>query len=263
MKQQGLFDRLREKSPAEWRETLDRQAARTVRTRTMKMRNRRPVASITFDDCPQTAVTTGAQLLEERGQRGTFFICGGLVGRDWENGRQFARADLVRLVERGHEIGCHTFGHQRCPTLRRHDLEQDIAANQAFIGETLGDYTLTSFAYPYGAFGLAAKRLLQSRFAVCRGIEPGIEAGTVDLGLVKSNLIPHDTDNADWLKPLIEETVIRNGWLTLFTHDVADHPTPFGCRPAALAAAIDALAAAGIEILPVKNALGRIAFDGT
>ncbi len=256
-------DRLRAKSLADWKATLDRRAAIAMRTRTLKMRNRRPVASITFDDCPQSAAVTGARILEERGVHGTFYICGGLSGLTWENGTQFSRSDLVRLAERGHEIGCHTHGHRRSTDMTRREIVHEIAANQAFVNEVLGDYVLTTFAYPYGAIGVSAKRAFQSRFAACRGIERGVDAGSVDLALVKSNLIPHDTDTADWLQPLIVETVAKNGWLTLFTHDVTPQPTPFGCRPSALAAAVDALQAAGIEILPVKNALGRIAFDGT
>lgn len=255
--------RLRGKSLADWKATLDRRAAIAMRTRMLKMRNQRPVASISFDDFPQSAAVTGARILEDRGVHGTFYVCGGLSGREWENGLQFSREDLVRLAARGHEIGCHTFGHRRSTDMTRREIEQEVTRNQAFVKDVLGDYVLTTFAYPYGAIGVAAKRAFQRRFAVCRGIERGVDIGSVDLALVKANLMPSDTDTADWLKPLIEAAVARNGWLNLFTHDVTDHPTPFGCRPAALAAAVDALQTAGIEILPVKNALGRIAFEGT
>lgn len=258
-----IVDRLGAKSVADWRATIDRRAALAARTRVLKMRNRRPVASITFDDCPESAVTTGARILEERGVRGTFFICGGLCLSDWEQCRQFSRADIGRLIQRGHEIGCHTFGHRRSTEMSRREIEQEIAANQAFVEEVAGDYVMTSFAYPYGAIGLSAKRIYQSRFAACRGIEPGVDSGSIDLALVKSNLVPEDGALTAWLNPLIETAVAHNGWLTLFTHDVTDRPTPFGCRPETLAAAIDAIMAAGIEILPVKNALGRIAFDGS
>lgn len=255
--------RLRAKSLAGWKATLDRRAAIAMRTRMLKMRNLRPVASISFDDFPQSAAVTGARILEDRGVHGTFYVCGGLSGREWENGLQFSREDLVRLVARGHEIGCHTYGHRRSTDMTRREIEQEITRNQAFVADVLGDYVLTTFAYPYGSIGFAPKRVFQRRFAACRSIEPGVDAGSVDLALVKSNLVPRDTDTADWLKPLIEEAVAKNGWLNLFTHDVTEQPTAFGCRPAALAAAVDALQAAGIVVLPVKNALGRIAFDGT
>src|SRR5437016_4105888 len=40
-----------------------------------------PMVSFTSDDIPQSAASAGAQMLEEYGGRGTFYISGGLVGQ--------------------------------------------------------------------------------------------------------------------------------------------------------------------------------------
>ena len=45
-----------------------------------RMRNTSPMVCFTFDDLPKSAVTTGADLLEAHGARGTFYVSGGLVG---------------------------------------------------------------------------------------------------------------------------------------------------------------------------------------
>src|SRR3954469_22956024 len=78
-----------------------------------RLRNATPMVSFTFDDLPKSAVTTGADLLEAHGARGTFYISGALVGvetPDWVAGDA---ADVLSLYNLGHEIGCHTFSHRR------------------------------------------------------------------------------------------------------------------------------------------------------
>ena len=51
------------------------------------------------------------------------------------------------------------------------------------------------------------------------------------------------------------------GWLILFTHDVSEQPSPYGCTPAMLAEALARIVDAGIEILPVKHAMAEVGFS--
>lgn len=253
----SVVDSLSSKSLADWRRTIDRRAALAYRGRVVEMRNRRPIATITFDDCPESAATIGARVLESYGVLGTYYVCGELVDRQWESVVQLSRKDLRQLVAHGHEIGCHTFTHRRVTDLSRAEFSREVTANRAFVRDVAG-YEIATFAYPYGTVGLFAKRACDGRFVACRSIEPGVDHGTVDLLHVKSNRIPV-TGGDDWLKPLIDQTVAGNGWLTLFTHDVCEAPTAYGCLPATLAAAVEALLAAGIEILPLRTAAAVIA----
>jgi peptidoglycan/xylan/chitin deacetylase (PgdA/CDA1 family) len=48
---------------------------------TLEVPSQTPTVSFTFDDAPDSALTTGAQILEAHGVRGTFYIAGGLAGR--------------------------------------------------------------------------------------------------------------------------------------------------------------------------------------
>lgn len=251
-------DRLRAMSLTDWRLAIERRAALASRRRVVRMRNRRPIASFTFDDCPHSAATVGAGILEAHGARGTFYVCGDLVDGHWENVPQLSRQDLRRLVETGHEIGCHTYRHCRTTELSSGAIEREIADNRAFLRTIAGDLKMTTFAYPFGSVGLVAKRVCDGQFAACRSIEPGVDRGSVDLSHVKSNLVPSTAVDAGWLKPLIDEAVAGNGWITLFTHDVSNNPTGYGCRPEALVSAIEALLAADIAILPVRDAVARI-----
>lgn len=237
---------------------IDRRLALINRTKCVSARNSTPLVSITFDDFPATAARTGADILEARGVRGSYYLCGGLAERAWENGPQFDTADLARLSQRGHEIGCHTFEHLDSTRQSASTLEASLDNNLDYVRDQLGDTVLSTFSYPYGYYNSAAKLQLQRRFAACRGIVPGVNAGTIDLGLLKSVAVPRRGNDASWIAPWLKQSQRSNGWLILFTHDVAPEPGAFGCTPDMLAATVDAILAAGIEILPLKTALGRI-----
>ena len=50
----------------------------------------------------------------------------------------------------------------------------------------------------------------------------------------------------------------RKAWLILYTHDVADRPSPFGCTPAALGRLMDRAQAADFDIVTVAEGCRRI-----
>lgn len=67
---------------------------------------REPVVALTFDDGPNTATIDGIlQVLAESNVRATFFVVGNELERHPEAGR--------RLVAAGHELGNHSYSHQR------------------------------------------------------------------------------------------------------------------------------------------------------
>jgi hypothetical protein len=59
---------------------------------------------------------------------------------------------------------------------------------------------------------------------------------------------------------MVETAQRSNAWLILFSHDVSDAPSPYGATPEMLVHTLSTLAAAGIEVLPVKHALARVTF---
>ena len=62
-----------------------------------------------------------------------------------------------------------------------------------------------------------------------------------------------------WDKDVIEAAIERvlhdKGWLVLYTHDVSDDPSPYGSTPEMLDWALGRVAAAGIEVLPMREAV--------
>jgi peptidoglycan/xylan/chitin deacetylase (PgdA/CDA1 family) len=233
---------------------LARRAAKHLYNRPVAILADRAIVSITFDDCPRSAVTTGAAILERHQAQGTFYVCGGLAGRMWENGSQFIESDLPRLIAAGHEVGCHTFSHNDCATLDRQSFTRELDKNREFLSRTLPHRSGETFAYPYGSASVTAKRIAQGRFLACRGVEQGLNAEHADFALLKAVAIPHIGSDADWITPWLQQAIARRGWLVLYTHDVANSATAYGCSPAMLEATVAAVRAAGVSIMPVAAA---------
>ena len=91
-------------------------------------------------------------------------------------------------------------------------------------------------------------------------MQGGINAGIVDLAQLKAEPLERRSWRADLIEGKVAEAVARKGWLILFTHDVSEEPSPYGCTPAMLEHALACLRDAGVEVLPVKHALAKATF---
>jgi peptidoglycan/xylan/chitin deacetylase (PgdA/CDA1 family) len=248
---------------------LNRRSAVALKTKILQMRNEGPLISFTFDDVTRSSTVAGAEILESVGACGTYYVAGGLCGTEY-NGRPFASAeDICRLHERGHEIGCHTFSHQRVPSLSRERVRSEVGRNAGFIRRICGDLVLSNFAYPFGDVSPGHKLLLQSTFASCRGISPGINVDRIDLGLLKAVPLYNDRIDLATVARYLDEAAMRKGWLIFYTHEVDHVKHPYGASINLLEFCVAEAKARGFDIIPVRNALGRVAFrpldspDGT
>ncbi|MDP3175151.1 MAG: polysaccharide deacetylase family protein [Phenylobacterium sp.] len=235
---------------------LRRRVVRLVHRRPLAMAPERPMISFSFDDAPATAAHTGAQLLEARGARGTYFVCGGLAGQDVPMGRCAEAADYRKLAEAGHEIACHTFSHLDCGQASADAADGEAARNTAEFARW-GLPAPTTFAYPYGDVAAGPKRALGSRFSVLRALHPGLIELGADLNQAPAVGIEGPEGEArarDWMGRALR----ARAWLILYTHDVRDDPSPWGCTPQALTRLIDEALAAGFELATVSDAARRL-----
>lgn len=236
---------------------VSRKLAGHVATKRVRARNTRPLVSFTFDDIPESAFANGARVLDRHGVRGTFYIAGGLCGTADADRRLISAADCIDLHRRGHEIGCHTFSHPVIQWLGADAFAAELDRNRDFFARLIPELVLENFCYPYGIASFARKLQAQARFDSCRSARAGVNAGIVDLGMLKGTPIDHTVD-ADAITAAIDETVRRNGWLVLFTHDVAPEPTWIGCTPDLLDAAVATALERGCEVVTVREALRRV-----
>jgi peptidoglycan/xylan/chitin deacetylase (PgdA/CDA1 family) len=222
---------------------------------------RRPVASITFDDFPRSAWREGGPILDRYGAKATYYAAGRFCGQTEDGIEYYVPDDLTALRDAGHEIGCHTYSHEYGTGVASRRLDEDVARNDGFVRDLLGDYPLTSFAYPYGDVSPRTKRLFADKFASNRGIRQGVNAGLIDLAQLKAIGLESRAWKPEAVEALVADAVARNGWIIFFSHDISDAPSPYGATPAMLDHALATLKAAAIDILPVKHALARTVFQ--
>lgn len=237
---------------------LRRLSALLLARRPMPVRLVRPVVSFTFDDFPESAARVGKDALEARGWRGTYFASACYAGTENHLGRMYDVETLRRLVRDGHEIGCHTHSHVDSARTRPGDLLLEVAQNRAALSAMLGGVELSTFAFPYGEASPRAKALLADRFQALRGARAGINREDTDRALLRA--VGVDGGEPGIAKALAHAAMVAEapGWLIYYLHDVRDDPSPWGCTPAQLRRVIDAVAATGAEVLPLRAVLERL-----
>jgi peptidoglycan/xylan/chitin deacetylase (PgdA/CDA1 family) len=231
--------------------------ARHFHTATLRAHNIDPIVSFTFDDAPTSAATDGARILEDFGVRGSFYLSGGLIGGHSDILPILSASQARELAQRGHEIGCHTFGHLEVQEQTWPALEDDLDRNRQCLTELSGAAP-KNFAYPYGHISYAMKRRLQARFATCRSVDSGINEAAIDLGLLKAVPLYEAECGYEEVVRWIAANVERTGWLIFVTHDVQERPTPYGTTPKLIMKSVRAAISAGCACLTVERALERI-----
>ena len=219
----------------------------------------RPVASLTFDDFPKSAWTVGGPILQRDGARATYYAAGRFRGALEDGVTYYDDDDLRAIVAAGHEVGAHSFAHEPAPGRSTRALIEDARRNAEALEPVVG-HRLTSYAYPFGEISPRTKTAMGARFAAARGIRPGVNAGMIDLAQLKAVGVERRSWAPETVDAFIAEAVAARGWLIFFTHDVSDTPSPYGCTPAMLEHVLGRLAEAGIETLPVRQAMARAVF---
>jgi peptidoglycan/xylan/chitin deacetylase (PgdA/CDA1 family) len=225
--------------------------------RTVPVENRGPMVSFSFDDFPRTAYSAGGAILEQFGARGTYYAAAGLMNTSNELGEHFGSEDLASLVKKGHELASHTFNHISCRAVSCAAFRKDVEKGRKAIGEVAG-VDSANFAYPFGHVTLQAKRALALDLGSARSIVPGFNGPQIDLNLLRANSLYGDLDRARRAEELIVENAERKSWLIFYTHDVRPHPSPFGCTPALLEAAVSCSVRSGCRILTVGEVLTEV-----
>jgi peptidoglycan/xylan/chitin deacetylase (PgdA/CDA1 family) len=223
-----------------------------------KLELQEPAVTFTFDDFPETAVTHGAAILERFNLKGTFYISMGLCGKESSVGRIASTEQIASLIEKGHEIGCHTYSHIDAWVEPHHKFAESIELNKKALMENFPSIQVSSFAYPKGSATPESKRVVGERFVSGRGIYWGINKKWSDLNLLKScELYCWDMQSRQFKKflDIIDKCIKEKGWLIFFTHDVRERPGSFGCTPEVLQALIEYCISKGVTIKPVKEIL--------
>ena len=233
---------------------LRRRVARLVTTKPARLDLRRPMLTISFDDAPVSAAEAGAAILERHGARGTYFISSGLAGQESHLGRYTSAEDIARLAQAGHEVACHTFSHLDCGKAKAADIAAELNANRQAL-QAMGVDPVT-FAYPYGDVSPWAKALINDRFIAGRALHHGLITTGADLNQAPGVGI-EGGDGYRIARAWMDRAAAVNAWLVLYTHDVRETPSDWGCTPLVLERLVSRALESGFDIVTFEQGARR------
>lgn len=245
------------------------EATRILFQRRIAVRTEVPLISFTFDDFPRSAFLEAGLILRQYGVLGTYYASLGLLGKQSHLGPMYEAEDLKQLIDLGHELGCHTFGHCHSWNTPADVYERAIIENRKAVTEVLPGASFQTFAYPLSAPRLAVKKIAGKHFRCCRG--GGLKTwrylhrhaaggqtfnwGVADLNYLCAFFLEQSKDNPEAVKTLIDQNTRARGWLIFATHDVCEEPSPYGCTPDFFEEVVRWSVDSGAQILPVVKAL--------
>jgi peptidoglycan/xylan/chitin deacetylase (PgdA/CDA1 family) len=217
-----------------------------------------PWVTFCFDDFPRSAYWNGGMILGVLGHRATYYAAMGLMDTKNDLGEQFNRADLETLLKEGHELASHTYSHVSCRRKSLNAFKAEVSKGWQTLAETAGPAVSKNFAYPFGEVTFAAKRDAAALMRSCRGTYAGVNAGWIDLNLLRANSLYGGISQFVKAKELIVANREAKSWLIFYTHDVRENPSRFGCTPELLKATLSCALDHGSEILTVEQVMLRI-----
>jgi peptidoglycan/xylan/chitin deacetylase (PgdA/CDA1 family) len=189
-----------------------------------------PFVSFTFDDVHKSALTTGADILNKYDYCGTYYIAIGIMESQNLIATNIETKYLNELINKGNELGCHTYNHISFYKTSKEGVILDLNKNQEKMNKLIPGYKFKNFSYPYGEITYDSLKIVRDRFSSARSTNSGINQGRVNLINLKSVELNEYTP-LESIYALIEKTIKLNGWLILNTHDIEQTPSKWGCSP--------------------------------
>lgn len=208
-----------------------------------------------FDDCPASAIENALPLLEAEDWRATIYVACGLCETKNHLGRHMSLSDIKDVHDRGHEIADHTFYHVSSNNMSTDEYLADIEKNQAALS-ALGLPRSRHFAYPFGHVTPELKRALHQKFETLRGVI-NYNKSSQDANLLNATRVYSGQDLKTALDA-INQAKSTPCWLNLYTHDVRENPSDFGCTPDEFRTVVQAVKATGLPVLTVDAAYQKI-----
>lgn len=219
----------------------------------LNIKTERPVVSFTFDDCPKSVVENAFPLLEKQNWKSTLYIAMGLCDTTNHLGLHMSKNDVESAHRKGHEIGNHTFSHLDARAVNQEDFLADVLKNEAAFRD-IGIPQSSTFAYPYGEITSETKKRLSGMFDLSRGIHAPRSTQQYDLNQAASQRLysGHDFEACIHALKAFQKDP---GWLIIFTHDVRENPSQYGCTPEEFNHIVNLVDIIGADVKTVAEAL--------
>jgi len=232
------------------RKTISKSFYKSVRT----ISSERKIVSFTFDDVPKSTFENAVPILDKYKVSGTFYIALSLMEGISEK-NLYSRENLLKCIESGHELACHSFGHIHFfQTADSGFIKEDLKKNRSTLESLDLNASFENFSYPYGEQTIVSKRIVSRIYKSCRGTDNGINSGKVDLNSLKGIKLYENRNSKEKIDHLLKEFDRTGGWLVFYTHDVQENYTSVGCSPEYFEYVIKKCLAAGFEIKNMSQA---------
>ena len=235
---------------------LRRRMVPFVARRVLKPKLARPIVSFSFDDCPKSVIENAIKPLAQENWRSTVYIAMGLCGTTNHLGLHMNAEDVKALHEDGHEVADHTFSHIDAMQHTLKDFLADIEKNQAAFN-AINLPASQTFAYPYGQVTKDLKSTLARMFKGARGISSRESIEDIDLNQIRANRL-YAGSEYEKVMSQIENIKNKPGWLPIFTHDVRENPSQYGCTPSQMLNVIKAVKSSGAQVLTMADAINHL-----
>ena len=216
------------------------------------------IVSFTFDDVPKSAFENALPLLEKRGFKGTWYVCGGYLGEMFDGKLNLSEDDVYKLVELDHEIGCHTYGHLSLWKTKEQDLIKDLDKNKEVLEHITGAGKIISFAYPYGRVGYRIKDVIKDSYSIARGTKGIANIGRTDLYELSAVSLCNEYLSINRIRGYLEDTIEKKGWIIFYTHEVETNYGKYGCSPEYYQRLLDLVEDYKMKTMSVKDVYSMI-----
>jgi peptidoglycan/xylan/chitin deacetylase (PgdA/CDA1 family) len=224
------------------------------------------IVSLTFDDTFANHAAA-ADVLAQRGLRGTFYVNSGRIGL----AGYLTRDQLLAMQAAGHELGGHTVSHANLATLDEAEMRRQVCNDRVALLDA--GVAATSFAYPFSGQDATARQVVADCGYNSARLVGGLYAAPSCTSCPYANPMPpadpyqlrtNESVKSDTTLATLQQYVQQaedhgGGWVPIVMHHVCDGCDPLAISPATLAAFGDwlaARAALGTEVATVDAVIG-------
>lgn len=207
--------------------------------------------TLTFDDGHRSSYDVGLPIVESAGFTSSHYI---ITGRMQDGFPDYIKTtEILDIQARGHEVGAHTRTHPDLTTLTQGQMESEIRGSK-FDLEAIGIATVTTFAYPLGAFNAIVKDVVRaSGIEGARTTNGGTNLVVQDpyeLRRIAGDGVPLAT-----LKQEVDRAIAQKTWLVFAFHDVSANGGTYSVSPATLEGLVNYIKEKNVSVVSMKEGL--------
>lgn len=215
------------------------------------------MVSISFDDAWLSQYQNALSIVEQAGYKGTFYLTTAPIEGGWIG--FMTPAQVKDIANRGHEIAGHTVTHPDLTKVSASQLQTEIVNSKNYLQNLTGK-SVTSFAYPYGAYNsTVATALKNAGYTSARGVDDWlINSPSTDKFGLKSQCI-ETSDTLATIYSKIDAAKANKQWYILCLHEVKGGGDQYTTSLSRLQSIVNYLKTSGMKVVTVQEGAAMMA----